>query len=319
MPRRHFSTAVNTGNIDSHTGRRENPSRQTWRRLVRLLTTNLPSQIENRNDIPRMLSMVGRWLRSASLWQVALAIYWLALIVSTHVPSDTPLVPGGQIDEIAHLIAFAILAVLLATTWQLSSGWLTSAHLTWAWAAIALFAAVDELTQSLFGRESSGGDWLADVAGALVGLSLFAWCRRLFFGRPFPIDEQSGMSSSVVRHFRFSLRTLFVAMAIVAGACYWLMLPTLNAQRFAAAIGARNYREAERLFAPGAETFPGAWKEHEYFEPKVIVKPWTWRDLLHGERHLTVGIGYGDDGGIIHCAGELRASRSGLEVVMFFP
>lgn len=133
-----------------------------------------------------MLSIVGRWLRSAPLWQAALAIYWLGLVVGTHVPSDTPLVPGGQFDEVVHFAAFAILAILLATTWQLSSGWLTRAHLTWAWATIALFAAVDELTQSLFGRESSGRDWLVDVVGALVGLMLFAWCRRHFFGRPFP-------------------------------------------------------------------------------------------------------------------------------------
>jgi VanZ family protein len=37
-----------------------------------------------------------------------------------------------------------------------------------------MYAAADELTQLLVGRTASVGDWLADAAGAALGLAFFA-------------------------------------------------------------------------------------------------------------------------------------------------
>jgi VanZ family protein len=122
-----------------------------------------------------MLHQARRLLREPRIWQAMLAIYWLALFVSTHLPQATPLVPGNQIDKLVHMAAYAVLAGLFAATWQHSSGQLIAPHLRAAWIAIALYAAVDEWTQTFVGRDASAIDWLADVAGAAMGLALFGW------------------------------------------------------------------------------------------------------------------------------------------------
>jgi VanZ family protein len=107
-----------------------------------------------------------------------LAAYWLAILIATHVPKDFPAVPSGQWDKLAHFSAYATLAVLFATAWQLSAGVLVGAHLRIAWLLLATYGAFDELTQPLFGRDASGLDWLADATGAAVGLVVFQWLSR---------------------------------------------------------------------------------------------------------------------------------------------
>jgi VanZ family protein len=114
----------------------------------------------------------------ARIWQLALAAYWLALLVATHLPREFPVLPPDRTDKLVHVAAFAVLGWLVAETWQRSAGRLNAAHLRAAWLAIALYAPADELTQPLFGRAASLADWLADAAGAALGLWLFAIWQR---------------------------------------------------------------------------------------------------------------------------------------------
>jgi VanZ family protein len=113
------------------------------------------------------------WLASARLWQAILAVYWLIAFTATHVPRDFPGVPTGHWDKLAHFGAYAALALLFATTWQLSAGVLIGVHLRFAWLLLVLYGALDEWTQPFVGREASWLDWLADAAGAAVGLLVF--------------------------------------------------------------------------------------------------------------------------------------------------
>ena len=124
-----------------------------------------------------MHETLRRLLKSPRNWQFALAAYWLVLFVATHVPNRLPQLPGAGSDKLAHLSAFALLAVILAVTWQLAAGHLTARHLFVAWIVIALYAALDEWTQSFVGRSTSFWDWVADASGALAALVLFAWLR----------------------------------------------------------------------------------------------------------------------------------------------
>lgn len=119
-------------------------------------------------------------LSNPRTWRVLLACYWLTLLVLTHFPPAGLMSPATRHDKIAHLVAFAVLAAMLATTWQLSAGRLTPPQLGWAWLAVIVYAALDEWTQTFVGREASVGDWLADAAGAFVGLATFAWLRARF-------------------------------------------------------------------------------------------------------------------------------------------
>ena len=124
-------------------------------------------------------------LSSAAISKILLASFVLVLLTATHLPPDSPLIPPEVfgIDKVYHFTAYAILAGLLAAAWQFSSGILTSRHLRWVWCAIAIFGALDELTQIPVGRDCSIWDWLADVVGAACGLLAFVWLRRRFLAR----------------------------------------------------------------------------------------------------------------------------------------
>ncbi len=116
-------------------------------------------------------------LAKPRLWQWALGCYWLALVISTHIPLNLPETPTGHLDKLYHLGAFTVLAGLLATNLQLAGGHVTRRHFIWLWIAVVAFAAIDELTQPYFHRDASWLDWLADAVGAALGLALFALVR----------------------------------------------------------------------------------------------------------------------------------------------
>jgi VanZ family protein len=123
-------------------------------------------------DSPRRL------LKNPRTWRLALASYWLSLFVATHLPNNVPILPSGRSDKLMHFAAYAILAALLATTWQLAAGHLTVRHLVVLWIAVVLYGAVDEWTQIPVGRDCNLWDWIADALGALTALAVFAWLMR---------------------------------------------------------------------------------------------------------------------------------------------
>src|SRR4051812_39987978 len=124
-------------------------------------------------------------LSSAAISKIALIGFVLILLTATHLPPNSLLLPAEEhnLDKVFHFSSYAILAGLLATAWQLSSGILTSRHLRWVWCAVAIFGALDELTQIAVGRDCSIWDWLADALGAVCGLVVFVWLRRRFAAR----------------------------------------------------------------------------------------------------------------------------------------
>jgi VanZ family protein len=119
-------------------------------------------------------------LSGAAISQILMASFIVLLLAATHLPLSSRLMPAEvlSIDKLFHFTAYAILAGLLATAWQASSGILTVRHLRWVWCAVAIFGALDELTQIAVNRDCSIWDWLADATGAAVGLLAFVWLRR---------------------------------------------------------------------------------------------------------------------------------------------
>lgn len=118
---------------------------------------------------------------------------------------------------------------------------------------------------------------------------------------------------------RFSLRWLLVASALIPAAIYWMVLPSLNAQSYAAAINRGDYAAADKLCIDRERSFPGNWTRHATFQPKASIKPATWSDWRSGRRQLYVTIAYGDGHGLASCGVELEATRRGIEVGMFAP
>jgi VanZ family protein len=121
----------------------------------------------------------------ATYFQCALAGYLILLVVATHLPRSVPFLPSNfnYLDKLCHFTAYALLSLLLVTTWQLAAGVLTRRHLIWAWMAVALFGAVDELTQLAVGRDCELSDWIADAVGAAVGLIVFVLLRDVVAAR----------------------------------------------------------------------------------------------------------------------------------------
>jgi VanZ family protein len=117
-------------------------------------------------------------IKSPWIWQLALISYWVALFVSTHLPSEVVSVAVGSSDKLIHVIAYAGLALLLGIAWHVAVGRLTPRHLCSAWAALVIYGAFDEWTQTPVGREASVADWLADALGAAIGLGIFACAVR---------------------------------------------------------------------------------------------------------------------------------------------
>jgi VanZ family protein len=114
------------------------------------------------------LSLRGLWLPAA----------WASVIlVLTSVPGVPTVGPAG-FDKVAHFAMYFVLAVLCSPHLARSSH--RSKRSLYTCLAILLFAAIDELHQlAIPGRAASVGDWLADAAGAIAGLSaamfLLSW------------------------------------------------------------------------------------------------------------------------------------------------
>jgi VanZ family protein len=124
-------------------------------------------------------------LSSAAVSKILLASFVLVLLTATHLPPNSMLLLPEEhnIDKLYHFTAYSILAGLIATAWQLSTGVLTGRHLRWVWCAVAIFGALDELTQIAVNRDCSFWDWAADAIGAAFGLLVFLWLRRRFVAR----------------------------------------------------------------------------------------------------------------------------------------
>jgi hypothetical protein len=129
--------------------------------------------------------MTAARLRQVSAWTTATLI---ALIVSPAdgdslsrmLPGSVPLIGGeagydtclGGIDcEDGHALAFAALGVSIST--QMIAGRRGARALAAAARALLLlaaFAMASELAQGWSGRDASVEDWLADMAGAFLGV-----------------------------------------------------------------------------------------------------------------------------------------------------
>jgi len=120
-----------------------------------------------------------RRLKSLLPW-IILAVYWLLVFTSTHIPRSYQEKIKGH-DITLHLLAYLILTLLY---------WLTRYHKTrpngrefklyGTIILIAAYAAVDELSQILVQRNCSFNDWLSDMAGCALALGFLYILRRRY-------------------------------------------------------------------------------------------------------------------------------------------
>lgn len=110
-------------------------------------------------------------------------VLWLLSICSafavTHTPPPKKPAPMVFNDKFLHFMGFCALGVV--TIWRSPgpSG-RSSARQIAGWLLFLMaYAAMDEWTQELVGRDCELGDWIADGLGALVGMTICAICSAL--------------------------------------------------------------------------------------------------------------------------------------------
>jgi VanZ family protein len=113
-------------------------------------------------------------------WCLTVA-FLLAMFVGTHIPARAEAFLANA-DKMLHFWAYFSLAMLLLISGELTLGPLQPIHFFSVWLACTLYGAMDEITQIPMGRNCDMADWMYDVLGVIVALTVFRVVRP-FLGR----------------------------------------------------------------------------------------------------------------------------------------
>lgn len=103
------------------------------------------------------------------------------MFVGTHTPSSVSFYNFSYFDKVIHIGAYMLLTISALVSWELSIGELRPQHYFTVWLCGTIYGAFDEITQTAVGRHCDGLDWLADIAGIVIGLTVFRLARPLMY------------------------------------------------------------------------------------------------------------------------------------------
>ncbi|MHC4574352.1 MAG: VanZ family protein [Planctomycetota bacterium] len=107
---------------------------------------------------------------------VLLLIYWPALFILAHIPIPQLVYRAQVSDKSLHVLAYLILVFLLGFAIGSEERVnLRKGTIWWVLAAVVGYAVIDEWLQGYVGRMCDITDFLANLAGVLTGLILFAF------------------------------------------------------------------------------------------------------------------------------------------------
>jgi len=104
-------------------------------------------------------------------------MYWPIIFILAHIPIPPLVRKAGVSDKIVHFVAYLVLVFLLwfaispgrKVNWRRAAAW-------WILLVTVCYGVIDELLQGVVvGRSCDVMDFLADLAGVLTGLILFAF------------------------------------------------------------------------------------------------------------------------------------------------
>ena len=113
---------------------------------------------------------------------------------------------------------------------------------------------------------------------------------------------------------RFSLRTFFILLTLLACICYlWLTLPSQVAQRFSDAVNSEDFTAADRFFLRSNDQFLAEWADKRWaFNARCDLRPLTLAQLLTARRRVDVHISYFEFDHTATRQAELSATPLGL-------
>jgi VanZ family protein len=101
----------------------------------------------------------------------ALAVYWPTLFVLTHIPVPEIARESQMSDKIMHFLAYMGLMMLI---WLVINPYARvnwrKPRVYWILAIVVWYGVIDEVLQHFTGRSANVFDFLADLAGAVIGL-----------------------------------------------------------------------------------------------------------------------------------------------------
>ncbi len=127
-------------------------------------------------DLVRKLE---RTRKLATFARYATVLLLLALFVATHFPATAIPYRISAFDKLAHCLAYLALTFSVLISWDLTIGQLRPQHYFIVWLVGTLYGAFDEVTQIAVGRQCDVRDWMADILGIVIGLTLFRLLRPL--------------------------------------------------------------------------------------------------------------------------------------------
>lgn len=122
-----------------------------------------------------------RTRRLASYARYATVLLILSLFIATHYPVGALPHRVAAADKIAHSLAYMAITLSVLTSLDLSIGGLLPQHYFMVWLVGTLYGAFDEVTQIPVGRHCDAHDWLCDVVGIILGLTLYRIFRPLLY------------------------------------------------------------------------------------------------------------------------------------------
>ena len=117
--------------------------------------------------------MFRSFLRQPRVLLALVALYWLILIVGTHLPEpDLPRVVETQ-DKLVHASAYGLLTLLVLFVWRSTPLAIRPISYLVLAVCMGVHAAADEMTQRFVsGRTPDLLDWTADMLGVFVAVIL---------------------------------------------------------------------------------------------------------------------------------------------------
>ena len=117
----------------------------------------------------------------ATLSRAGTVFILLTMFIGTHIPSTVTFYTPTYTDKVIHLLAYMVLTISALASWELSTGQLQPQHYFRVWLFGTIWGAIDEFTQPAVGRHCDGLDWIADMLGIVVGLTVFRLARPLMY------------------------------------------------------------------------------------------------------------------------------------------
>jgi len=122
-----------------------------------------------------------RLQKIARIARYATVLLLLVLFLATHFPANAISYQFSAYDKVAHCLAYTAIAFSVLTSLDLSLGVLRPQHYFAVWLMGTLYGAFDEVTQIPVGRHCDVLDWISDILGIVIGLTLFRLLRPLLY------------------------------------------------------------------------------------------------------------------------------------------